>query len=171
MRHAVDFVVHGQPRPAGSKRAFVNRSTGRAHITDVSGDDGRNWRTDVRSEARPHFTVDGHLAPCEGPMIVSMTFYRARPKSHYGSGRNSHLVRASAPAHFATTPDVDKVTRAMLDALTGLAYHDDRQVVDLHARQRWTTGLSRVEVHIDELTARRAEDLPIQERTKEEERT
>jgi len=36
-------------------------------------------------------------------------------------------------------PDVDKLVRALLDALTGIAYHDDGQVVSLAVRKIYAT--------------------------------
>lgn len=36
-------------------------------------------------------------------------------------------------------PDVDKLVRALLDALTGIAYHDDGQVVALSVRKTYAT--------------------------------
>ena len=39
--------------------------------------------------------------------------------------------------HHTTAPDLDKLTRAVLDALTGVLYLDDKQVIELHARKQY----------------------------------
>jgi crossover junction endodeoxyribonuclease RusA len=65
-------------------------------------------------------------------VTVRLEFYFTRPKSHYRTGRHSHLLKPSAPEHPITKgQDVDKLARAVLDALTTIVYHDDRQVVIL----------------------------------------
>jgi len=45
--------------------------------------------------------------------------------------------RAPAGAYPTRPPDVDKVARALLDALTGIAYVDDAQVVELLISKRY----------------------------------
>lgn len=62
------------------------------------------------------------------PVVVEMTFYRPRNAGHFGTGRNSDLLKSSAPAVPVVRPDIDKLERAVLDALKGVAWHDDGQV-------------------------------------------
>ena len=59
---------------------------------------------------------------------VELGFFFARPKAHFGSGRNAGTVLASAPRHMTVMPDVDKLARAALDALTGIVFKDDSQI-------------------------------------------
>src|SRR5206468_2876661 len=107
------FVAHGTPAPQGSHKAFVNRATGRAIITQ---DNARTkpWREAVKSAALD-VMPDG-WQPITGPVSVAMTLYMPRPKGHYGSGRNAAQLKDSAPAYPTTKPDVDKCCRAVLDA-------------------------------------------------------
>ena len=51
-------------------------------------------------------------------MRVGVWFIYGRPKSHYGTGRNVGVVKASAPYYKASAPDLDKLQRALGDALT-----------------------------------------------------
>jgi Holliday junction resolvase RusA-like endonuclease len=67
------------------------------------------------------------------PVHVRMTFNLPRPAGHYGSGKNAGKVRASAPREHVTKPDLDKLARCVLDALTGVVYADDSQVVGINA--------------------------------------
>jgi crossover junction endodeoxyribonuclease RusA len=65
---------------------------------------------------------------------VSAWFLLPRPKSHYGTGRNSRRLKPAAPLYPGKYPDLDKLCRSTLDALRmGGAYRDDAQVVTLHA--------------------------------------
>ncbi|MGH3500203.1 MAG: RusA family crossover junction endodeoxyribonuclease, partial [Nocardioidaceae bacterium] len=59
-----------------------------------------------------------------------------RPKSHYGTGGNAHLVKASAPLFPTGKPDADKLLRSVFDALTAArVWRDDAQAVYLGARK------------------------------------
>lgn len=72
-------------------------------------------------------------APTRLPVGIGIAFVFVRPKSHYTSKGE---LRAGAPS-FPGKPDVDKLCRAVLDALTGILYHDDAQVVSLSASKRY----------------------------------
>jgi Holliday junction resolvase RusA-like endonuclease len=66
----------------------------------------------------------------EGPLACRAIFYLSRPASHFGTGRNAGQLKASAPRFPTGKPDVDNLLK-IIDALTGLAYHDDAQVVQV----------------------------------------
>ena len=76
------------------------------------------WRRQVAAAYRDHCFGD----MLDGPVIVTVDFYLPRPKSHYGTGRNAGALKPSAPAEHLTMPDLDKLTRAVGDALTRLAW-------------------------------------------------
>jgi len=74
-----------------------------------------------------------------------------RPKGHYRTGRNSHLLRDSAPLYPAGVPDLDKLCRAVLDGLTmGGAWKDDSQVINLHAVKKYGVPGCRIEIYAKE---------------------
>lgn len=136
------FTVLGEARPAGSKRAFVSKA-GRAIVTDDSGKRGKDWRRAVAEAA-------GEVAPADllrGPLKVTMTFFRPRPKSHYRTGKNAHLLRDSAPARPTTRPDVLKLARAAEDSMTGVLYADDSQIVAEHLFKKYGEP-ARLEVEV-----------------------
>lgn len=47
-------------------------------------------------------------------------------------------------------PDIDNVVKAVLDALNGVAYRDDTQVIELHVRKSYSEK-PRVEVCIEKI--------------------
>lgn len=145
------FFVPGTPAPQGSKR-YLGVKGGKG-ITVESSKRVAPWRADVRAEAQKVFD-----APFDGPIAVSLTFVLARPKGHYRTGRHAHLLRDAAPAWPASRPDIDKLARAVLDAVKGIAWHDDAQVARLTV---WKTydegvGIPGLRANIHELGARRA---------------
>lgn len=132
---ALRFVVYGQPRPGGSKKAFVNPKTGKAVIVDDSGAAGKSWRQEVATAGRVAVGPDAPLLL--GALAVEFTFYRPRPKGHYGSGANAWVLKASAPPAPITRPDALKLARAVEDALTGILWKDDAQIVQETLRKVW----------------------------------
>ena len=115
----IRFFVPGIPRTAGSKRVFLNRKTGRPIVTE-DNTKSKEWRTAVAWIAAENMKV-----PLEGPLAVTFEFQFMRPKGHYGSKG----LRASAPLHPAVRPDLLKCARSTEDAMSGLAYRDDAQIV------------------------------------------
>ncbi len=128
MRTPISFFVTGKPQPSGSKRAFVLRKggayTGRAIVTDANPK-ARDWKIDVQHAAREAYRD----RPLDGPVRLTLTFFLDRPKGHYGSGANAFTVKPSAPKRPQAKPDVLKLARGTEDALTGILYVDDSQIV------------------------------------------
>lgn len=133
----VRLVVIGKPQPAGSKRAFAIRRdgvpTGKIVVADANKH-AKGWKQEVAGVAA---AAMGDEAMLLGPVAVTMTFYVARPKGHFGSGRNASLLKASAPPFPIVKPDALKLARGTEDACTGIVWRDDAQVVDLEVRKRY----------------------------------
>lgn len=111
--------VTGVPQPKGSMKAFVRG--GRAVVTS---DNPRlkAWQQTVRVEAQR-----AGVAALAGPVAIQLAFRLQRPIA---------LSKRREAAH-VTRPDVDKLARAVLDALTGVAWGDDSQVASLRATKRY----------------------------------
>jgi len=116
------FLVPGKPCTQGSKDQF-----GREANKRLPG-----WRSDARQAARDERPHDW---PMGAWVVVTFTASFARPQSHYGSRGGHPYLKPDAPTHPGRVGDVDKVARALLDALTGVLWHDDDQVVHLNARK------------------------------------
>ena len=85
----------------------------------------------IREQAYKAMDATGFQLEPVRPVRVAITAAFSRPKSHLGTGRNEGLVKPSAPHHHVVKPDADNVAKAVLDALSGIAYRDDVQVVFL----------------------------------------
>lgn len=133
MSNPTTFFVRGVPVPQGSKRAFV--VNGRPVLTEQGGDRHKTWRADLREAAQTHWTG----RPSDEPIHVSLLFTFARPKSHFGSGKNKDVIKDLAPRRHTQKPDIDKLTRSVLDALTGIVWLDDQQVCSLSVDKHWAT--------------------------------
>lgn len=125
----VMFYAPGKVETKGSARGFV--VNGRAVITN-DNPRAKAWAKVIAGEARKAMLG---RAPIEGASSVRLDFYIDRPTGHYGTGRNAGKVKASAPVWPAVKPDVDKIARCALDALTSVVIADDARVVSLKARK------------------------------------
>jgi crossover junction endodeoxyribonuclease RusA len=124
------FFVHGIPAPKGSTRAFVVK--GKAITTDASKRT-RPWMFAVADAAWQ--AIGESIIPAGSPVTVGTHFIVQRPKGHFNAKGE---LRTKAPARpTARTGDIDKLARCILDALTGIAYVDDAQVVRLFAEKKY----------------------------------
>lgn len=111
----VTFTVPGVPAPQGSK---VRTKWGVREDNPAT----RPWRSAVGWEASFAMQGDDLLA---GPLALEVVFYFPRPKSHYGSGKNAGVLKATAPDWHISPPDTDKLLRAIGDSLKGIVCRDD----------------------------------------------
>ncbi len=132
--------VLGTPAPQGSKRAFRNKHTGRIQQVE-SSERVKPWREAVKWAARQAMEMpdlvlahNANVALFDCPVEVAVTFTMPRPKGHYRTGRNAHLLRDAAPLFPAGTPDLDKTVRSTFDGLGEAGvWRDDAQVVYVSA--------------------------------------
>ncbi len=115
----ISFLVRGLPRAQGSCRAYVCQ--GRAIVTNKNPNLNM-WRELVRVEGRAHAPV----TLWEGALNVSCYFTFSPTKARKKQGM-SHYQR----------PDIDKLLRAVLDALTGVIWRDDAQVMILRGQKSY----------------------------------
>ena len=129
----MNFFVPGLPKPQGSKRAFVVK--GRPVLAESAGQPLKDWRAVVALAAMNQMAGS---PPLDGPVLVRLGFYLPRPKSH-------PKTKITYPT---SRPDIDKLARSVLDALTHICFSDDAQVVHLEARKWWADGGNSVGVGI-----------------------
>lgn len=114
--------IYGQPAPQGSKR-----HVGNGRMIEVSKKVGP-WRKAIVDEVKRR---ELHNELINVPVAVNICFFRPRPKSHFNTRGE---VKPSAPDFPATIPDLDKLVRSTLDALTQSGViTDDARVVELTA--------------------------------------
>ena len=128
----IEFTAPGVPAPQGSKRHVGGG------VMIESSKALKPWRQRVNTA----WNTTGRN-PIEGPVTVRATFVMPRPKSHYGTGRNTGQIKDTyLDLPHVTKPDCDKLLRAILDALSTTktqhgAYQDDSHVVRAWAEKRY----------------------------------
>lgn len=132
------FVLLGDPVQQGSMHCVgtgQQRGKGAPHkLKHNNADTLEPWRDNVTLAAKSR---NRPKAPKGQPVDLVLTFSLARPANHWGTGRNAAVLKPSAPQYPTVYPDLDKLVRAICDALTGTAYADDSQVVEILARKRY----------------------------------
>ena len=107
----ISFSCDGTPVPQGSMKVI------NGHILHSQGSALAVWRSTVALSAR-----FAGAKPVEGAIGIEISFRVKRPKT----------VKRDFPT---VAPDLDKYIRGVLDALTGIAYIDDSQVIDIKAKK------------------------------------
>lgn len=128
MKVTIDFNVDGDVAKKGSVRTFVR---GRRAIMVPMDLKLAPWTKRVMIAA----TKARGLRPLlDGAVEVRATFTMRRPHDHYLRG----VLRDTAPElPILRTGDLDKMARALLDAMSGVIYVDDSQVVTTIMHKRF----------------------------------
>lgn len=134
-----EFTVLGEPVPWGVGR---NPKTGDRFVPNRQA----RARGNVMDAYYRNVPARGLIAK-DRPVHVEYRFFTARPGYHYGTGRNSGLVKDRYRfARPTGRPDLDNCCKLVTDALTGCAWADDDQIVSLSASKSYTEDQPRTEI-------------------------
>lgn len=127
----INEFVKGIPKPQPRPRACARN--GKAFIYNAETPAMRDWKYCIDEAMSRH----GHKK-LEGAFAVSLEFFMPRPRSHYRTGRFSHVLKDDAPMEHLVKGDVDNLTKTVLDQMTKSKYwKDDSQVVQLKVTKQW----------------------------------
>ena len=126
--------VPGHPVPQGSMKGYVRMGKAGVPVAAVTNSNPLlvAWRMKVTGHAiaAREKRDDALLFPITGPIGARIDFVMSRPQFHFGTGKNRDVLKPSAPAYPNQAPDIDKLLRAVFDALTDAqVWRDDGQVV------------------------------------------
>lgn len=119
----MEFMVDGDP--IGKARPRFSHRTGTVYTP------GRTMKYEKKIRAA-FIASDGKKLPSGCYASISVYAYFGVPKSYSRKKRNECLDCVIRPAK---KPDIDNILKAVLDALNGFAYDDDRQVVSVTCRK------------------------------------
>lgn len=111
--------IFGDPIAQGRPRAF---KTPRGQIRVYDPATARDWKRTVQSQVLPQKPP----VPLEGPLAMDLVFLFRRPRS-----------LPKRILYHTTRPDADNCAKAIKDALRGIVYRDDSQIVDLHVTKQY----------------------------------
>jgi Holliday junction resolvase RusA-like endonuclease len=137
-RTSFSFTVFGyEPRPQGSKKYVGQRTTAAGNKIPliIEASPGLPvWRKAVADAVKQAMIDSGDLSKFEGAVKVEAVFYLTRKPS----------VKRAYPT---VPPDVDKLSRSLLDSCKGV-WGDDSQVVRLEVSKKYATAEAGVAVTI-----------------------
>jgi crossover junction endodeoxyribonuclease RusA len=118
----ITFSVNGKPIQQGSMKVI------NGHVLHAKGSELIYWRSAIALEASRHISK-----MYEGAIRLEIGFRMEKPKS----------VKRTYPTK---PPDLDKLVRSVLDALSGVAYVDDGQVTEIAANKAY--GVAGVDITV-----------------------
>lgn len=114
------FIVEGKPQGKARARTFYNKQAGKmcsmTPIQTKSYEDLIRWK----------YKAAGGQYMGEKVLQVNIIAYYPIPKAFSKAKINDAIERKIRPT---TKPDCDNIIKVVLDALNGVAYYDDKQVV------------------------------------------
>jgi Holliday junction resolvase RusA-like endonuclease len=140
-RRRIEFLVYGVPEPQGSMKSFAyqvkNKATGEplykangkpllGSVTTSDNPGTREWRRLVADAAQRAVAGIPDFVLFTDAVAIDLTFELPRPKS----------LPKKVTAHLKK-PDTSKLLRSTEDALTGVIWKDDSQVVEVRVRKRY----------------------------------
>jgi crossover junction endodeoxyribonuclease RusA len=119
MTNALELYVIGVPAPQGSKR-----HVGNGRMIE-SSKKVKPWREAVHRAVQEVIGGNANFKPFDGPLRITVTFYLPKPTT-------VHRILPTVP------PDLDKLDRGLLDALTlAGVWEDDSLVVEIVSSKRY----------------------------------
>lgn len=130
MKQGISFFIDGEPvakaRPRFSKY-------GHAYTPKKTAQYEKKVKNTYRTQPNA-FKFDGNAA-----LMVSIIFSMPIPQS-YSKKRRKWIL--DGYEHYTKKPDLDNLAKAVLDALNGVAWCDDSQIVTLNLRKEYSENPS-----------------------------
>lgn len=135
----ITFTVYGEPQGKGRPKFTM---TGHAYTPERT----KSYEAEIVAAFRREFP-DFVRWEKGVPLKVRIKAIYGVPVSDSKAKRERKLTGAIRPTK---KPDADNIEKAILDAINGIAWKDDAQVVDLRTVKVYG-AVPRVEVEIDEI--------------------
>lgn len=135
----VKLTIPGEPVAQGRPR-FSRRGK---YVSTYDPPKSKAYKEYVKRIARQEL----HIEPLTGPVTVNVKVYRGIQKA------GSKLIKRKKRDGIirpTVKPDTDNYYKAVSDALTGIVWVDDNQIVDMHV-SKWYSDTPRVEIEVEEL--------------------
>lgn len=136
----IKFTIPGEATAQGRPRAGKTK-TGKTRMYDPQK--SKDYKSYVRLVASQYMPKN----QLEGQISMHLKIYRQIPKSMTKKLRKASIEEIHRPI---TKPDCSNIAKGIEDALNGLIYKDDSQIVDLHVSKFYSEN-PRVEVVINTL--------------------
>lgn len=136
----MEFIVEGEPQ--GKARPRFSRRSGTVYTPSKTAE----YEKEIRYS---YLAVSGgKLIPAGSYAVVTVDAYFKIPKSYTKKKRLACEHNINRPDK---KPDIDNILKVVLDALNGVAYEDDKQVVEVRCRKWYSNSTGFLRIFIREL--------------------
>lgn len=118
----ISFTVQTKPVPQARPRFFVRHSGFRTHVGAYNPKQCKSFKEAIAWHARIKAMEVGLKGVLTGPISISLIFQM---------GQNGKEV------YHTKRPDLDNLAKAVKDALKGIIYADDSQIVEAHLYKQY----------------------------------
>ena len=139
MTFIVMYTVYGEPVGKGRPR-FARRGN---FVSTYSPQKTKTYEDEIRMMAK---AAMGSSEPLETPVTVAIYIRVGIPTSFSKQKRKDALEGILKPTK---KPDADNILKCFLDAMNGIVYLDDKQVVNIHLTKLYAE-IPAVEVMVKE---------------------
>ena len=142
MGREIKLTIHGNPVAQGRPRFSSRGGFARAYDPRRS----REYKELVATSAKGQLQGQDPLA---GALTMSVRVYREMPK---GFGKRKQEQAESGEVRPITKPDTDNYVKGITDALNGICWEDDAQIVAYHEPfGKYYSQKLRIEIEVCEL--------------------
>ncbi|MFR8057006.1 MAG: RusA family crossover junction endodeoxyribonuclease [Dialister invisus] len=127
----MEFIVEGEPQGKARPRGSADGAAQFIH---------QQKQQSMKNRSKLLLAAGGEMFPIDSYVSVTVNAYFSIPKSYMKGKRLACKHNISRPAK---KPDIDNILKAVLDALNGVAYEDDKQVIEVTCR-KWYSAECRL---------------------------
>ena len=142
-RKTAYFVVDGKPQGKARARTFYNPKLGR--VQSMTPENTVLYENQIK---HCYAQQAGARWFNKEPLAMCITAFYPIPKS---TTKKDRQLICSGKLFPTKKPDIDNIAKVICDALNGVAYGDDTQIIKLSILKAYTEEQPRVQVFIEEI--------------------
>ena len=112
---------------------------------------GRTYDPSAKDKKKFIQLINLPIEKMKHPIKCVLKFYSSRPKSHYRSGKYSHILKDSSPIYNTSKKDIDNMAKFILDALNNKLYIDDCQIIKLECEKLYSEDIGKIYMKFTEI--------------------
>lgn len=134
------FTVIGKPKGKARARTFYNKRMGK--MQSITPEETKSYEELIRWS----YKASGGEYLGDKAIKLSVKAFYPIPQAFSKAKQEQALQGKIRPM---TKPDMDNILKAVLDALNGVAYYDDKQVISI-ACEKWYAEKGCLEIELKE---------------------
>lgn len=132
------FIVNGQPKGKSRARTFYDKRVNK--MRSITPEQTKSYEELIRW----NYKISGGEYFEDKAVKVSIKAFYSIPQAFNRTKREQALQGQLRPQ---TKPDTDNILKVVLDALNGIAYYDDKQVISVNC-EKWYAEKGYLEIEI-----------------------